>query len=202
MSVWFFICAACFFFVTPLHFKSVEHVKLQKKYGKKKGVTIGKIFGMISGTTEFIILIGLWLSPQPTFVIPIFSHFSISIFNLSSSILHLIISLPLTVIGAWLGIEGVRATGMAVAETHCLPKKIVTAGVYSIVRHPQYFGWILTHIGVSVLLSVWYSMLFTPVLLILIYLISKKEEDELIKEFGKEYKDYQKKVPMLIPRWK
>jgi len=45
-------------------------------------------------------------------------------------------------------------------------------------------------------------MLFTPVLLILIYLISKKEEDELINEFGKEYKDYQKKVPMLIPRWK
>lgn len=202
MSVWFFICVACFFFVTPLHFKSVEHVELQKKYGKKNGVTIGKIFGMISGTTEFIILIGLWLSPQPTFVFPIFSHFSISIFNLSIPFLHLIISLPLTVIGAWLGIEGVRATGMEVAETHCSPEKLVTAGVYSIVRHPQYFGWILAHVGVSVLLSVRYSMLFTPVLLILIYLISKKEEDELIKEFGKEYKDYQKKVPMLIPRWK
>ena len=202
MSVWFFICAACFFIAIPLHFKSVEHTKLQKKYGKKKGIKVGKICGTISGTVEFIILVGLWVSPQPTFVIPIFSNLAISIVNLSIPILHLIISLPLTAVGAWFGIEGVRATGMKVAETHCLPKKIVTTGVYSIVRHPQYLGWILAHIGISILLSVWYSMLFTPVLLALIYLISKKEEDELIEEFGKEYEDYRKEVSMLIPRWK
>jgi len=51
------------------------------------------------------------------------------------------------------------------------------------------------------LLSVLYSMLFTPVLTVLIYLISKKEEDELIEEFGREYEDYRRKVPMLIPRF-
>jgi len=34
----------------------------------------------------------------------------------------------------------------------------------------------------------------------LIYLISRKEEKELIREFGREYEDYKKKVPMLIPR--
>jgi len=44
-------------------------------------------------------------------------------------------------------------------------------------------------------------MLFTPVLTVLIYLISKKEEDELIEEFGEEYEDYRLKVPMLIPRF-
>ena len=200
MYIWFFICAACFFIVTPLHFKSVEHTKLQKKYGKKKGMKIGKIYGTISGTIEFIILIGLWVSPQPRFVIPIFSNLAISIVNLSIPLLHMTISLPLIAVGAWFGIEGVRAIGMEVAETHCLPKKIITTGPYSIVRHPQYFGWILAHIGISVLLSVWYSILFTPILLTLIYLISRKEEDELIREFGKEYKDYQKEVPMLIPR--
>ncbi|MFQ6126149.1 MAG: methyltransferase family protein [Candidatus Heimdallarchaeota archaeon] len=59
---------------------------------------------------------------------------------------------------------------------------MLTTGVYSIVRHPQYFGWILAHIGISVILSVQYSMLFTPVLVALIYLISKKE-DEFIKVF-------------------
>jgi len=37
-------------------------------------------------------------------------------------------------------------------------------------------------------------------LIILIYLISKKEEDELIKEFGEEYKYYKKKVHILIPK--
>ncbi len=151
---------------------------------------------------EFIFWVGLWVSPQPIFIIPIFSNSIISIAGLSIPILHLIISLPLIVVGAWFGIEGVKETGMELAETHRSPKKILNTGIYSTVRHPQYFGWILAHLGISILLSVWYSILFTPVLIALIYLISKKEEDELIKEFGKEYEAYQKKVPMLIPRRK
>jgi protein-S-isoprenylcysteine O-methyltransferase Ste14 len=35
---------------------------------------------------------------------------------------------------------------------------------------------------------------------VIIFLISWKEEEELIKEFGKEYEDYKKKVPMLVPK--
>jgi len=37
-------------------------------------------------------------------------------------------------------------------------------------------------------------------MVILIYLISRKEEEELTKEFGKEYENYEERVPMLIPR--
>ena len=35
---------------------------------------------------------------------------------------------------------------------------------------------------------------------VLVYIISKKEEKELVREFGREYKDYTKKVPMFIPK--
>ena len=198
---WFLICALFFFLAIFLHVKSVEHINLQEKYGKEKGIKVGRIYGMFS-SSEFIFWMGLWLSPQPIFIIPLFSTSIISITGLSIPILNLILSLPLILVGAWFGIEGVRETGMELAETHCSPKKILNTGIYSTVRHPQYLGWILAHIGISILLSVGYSMLFTPVLIVLIYLISKKEEDELIKEFGKEYEDYQKQVPMLIPRWK
>jgi len=198
---WFLICASFFFIVIFLHFKSVEHIKLQEKYGKEKGIKLGKIYGRTS-SLEFIFWIGLCISPQPIFIIPIFSNSTISIASLSIPILHLIISLSLILVGAWFGIEGVRETGMELAETHCAPKKILNKGIYSIVRHPQYFGWILAHIGIAIILSVLYFMFFTPVLVALIYLISKKEEDELIKEFGKKYEDYEKEAPMLIPRWK
>jgi protein-S-isoprenylcysteine O-methyltransferase Ste14 len=184
-----------------LHFKSVEHTKLQAKYGKEKGIKLGRIYATFS-SSEFVFWMGLWVSPQPVFVIPIFSYYLISIAGLSIPILHLIIALPLIMGGAWFGIEGVRETGMKLAETHCSPKKILNTGIYSTVRHPQYFGWILAHVGISILLSVCYSMLFTPVLTALVYLISKKEEDELVKELGKEYVDYRKETPMLIPRWK
>ena len=54
--------------------------------------------------------------------------------------------------------------------------------------------------GVSFVLSAWYSLLVTPLMVLLVYLISRKEEEELVREFGKEYKDYAKKVPMLIPK--
>jgi len=190
-----------FFIAIFLHFKSVEHTKLQEKYGKEKGIKLGRIYATIS-SSEFIFWMGLWISPQPTFIIPIFPSLVISIAGLSIPILHLAISLPLIMVGAWFGIEGVRETGMELAETHCSPKRILNTGVYSTVRHPQYFGWILAHVGISILLSVWYSTLFTPILVALIYLISKKEENELVKEFGKEYVDYKREVPMLIPRWK
>jgi len=37
-------------------------------------------------------------------------------------------------------------------------------------------------------------------MIVLIFLISWKEEKELIREFGKEYEDYREKVPMLMPK--
>jgi protein-S-isoprenylcysteine O-methyltransferase Ste14 len=45
-----------------------------------------------------------------------------------------------------------------------------------------------------------FSFFVTPIVIILIYLISWKEEQELIKEFGSEYEDYKKKVPMFLPK--
>jgi hypothetical protein len=39
---WFLICVLLFFIAIVLHFKSVEHIKLQEKYGKEKGRMIGK----------------------------------------------------------------------------------------------------------------------------------------------------------------
>jgi len=159
------------FIAIPLHVESVQHIRHQKKYGKERGVKIGKIYGTISGTMEFISLVGLWISPQPKFTIPTFSNLSISIDNFSIPLLHLMISLPIITLSAFVAIRGVKATKFEVAETHCTPKKLETTGVYSIVRHPKYFGWILAHVGMSILLSVWYSMLYTPILIVLIYLI-------------------------------
>jgi len=94
--------------------------------------------------------------------------------------------------------QGVKEVTLKVAETH-KTEKIVSTGVYSIVRHPQYLGALLANVGISILLSAIYSSLFTPLMVILIYLISRKEE-ELTKEFGKEYENFKKTVPMLIPR--
>ena len=201
MPFWFFICVLGAIAVVPAHFLSVEHLKLQGRYGKKKGTKIGKILGLISGWGFFLFWTGIWVSPQPRFVPPFFQNLTtlIPIAGFSIHLLNLIIAILFITLGAWFGIKGVKQTTLKVAETH-RTEKIVTTGVYSIVRHPQYLGGLLAHVGVSFLLTAWYSLLATPLIVVLVYLISKKEEEELIREFGKEYKDYTKEVPMFKPR--
>ena len=201
MYIWFLICVLAVIAVIPLHFLSVEHLKLQERYGKNKGTKIGETLGLISGWGFFFFWIGIWVSPQPRFAVQILHNKSVlvPVVNFSIPLFHLIISIPFLVLGAWIAIKGVKEVTLKVAETH-RTEKVVTTGIYSIVRHPQYLGALLAHVGISILLSAAYSLLFTPLMVILISLISRKEEEELTKEFGKEYENYKKKVPMLIPR--
>ncbi|NVM52732.1 MAG: isoprenylcysteine carboxylmethyltransferase family protein [Candidatus Helarchaeota archaeon] len=199
--IWFFISILGVICLIPIHFLSVEHLKLQEKYGKEKGDKIAKILGMISGWGFFIFLFGIWISPQPRFTIPFFQDLAIviPIINLSIPLFHLIVSILLIILGAWFAIAGVKEVTLKVAETH-KPEKVITTGIYSRIRHPQYFGTIVVHVGFSLLLSSLYSLLSTPLIIFYNYITSWKEEKELIKEFGKEYEEYKKKVPMLYPK--
>ncbi len=201
MCIWFVVSIMGMCLMVILHFLSVEHLKLQKKYGKERGTKIGDIFGLISGWGFFMFWFGVWLSPQPIFAIPLLENvvLTIPIINLSIPVIHLIISVPLIMIGAWLGIASVKETTLKVAETH-RTETIVSSGLYLVIRHPQYLGGMIAHIGISFLLSSFFSLIATPIVIILNFLISWKEEKELIKEFGKEYEDYKKNVPMFIPK--
>ena len=186
--------------VLPIHFVSVEHQKLEAKYGRLKGRRIGNILGLISGWVFFAFWAGLWISPQPRFLFPLLADWiEIPVVALRVSFFHLFVFVPFFLVGAWLGIAGVRETTLRVAETH-RAKRIVTSGVYSVVRHPQYLGGLLAHFGVSFLLSGWFSLLSTPLMVLLVFLISRKEEMELMKEFGVEYLEYKENVPMFFPK--
>lgn len=187
--------------LVPIHFLSVEHLKLQERYGKDKGIRLGEVYSLISGWGFFLFWAGIWFSSQPRFTVPVFADlaFAVPVVNFLISIVHLVIFAPFFLVGAWLGIEGVKQTTLKVAETH-RAEEVVTSGVYSLVRHPQYLGGLLAHVGISFLLSAWLSLLFTPLVVVLLYVVSRKEEEELVKEFGKEYEDYKKKVSMFMPR--
>jgi protein-S-isoprenylcysteine O-methyltransferase Ste14 len=76
---------------------------------------------------------------------------------------------------------------------------IVTNGVFNIVRHPMYFGSILLFFSFVILSYSILVFLVWIVICIFYYFISRQEEKLLIKKFGDEYKEYQKRVPMSIP---
>lgn len=78
-------------------------------------------------------------------------------------------------------------------------KHLNTTGLFSVVRHPIYFGLLIFLTG-FLLYSFTIANLISYVL-ILIYLIlgTLLEEKKLEKEFGWQYRKYQKEVPMLFP---
>ncbi len=74
---------------------------------------------------------------------------------------------------------------------------LTVQGPYKLVRHPLYF---------LSLLMIWSSpdisadrMLFNVLWSVWIVIATRLEEKDLVAEFGNEYRNYQKEVPMLIP---
>jgi protein-S-isoprenylcysteine O-methyltransferase Ste14 len=85
-------------------------------------------------------------------------------------------------------------------ETYRSRGQLVTTGIYEDVRHPQYLGFMLLTLGMNILWITISTLLLWPILDILYYRLAKKEDKELEKRFGEEYRKYERKVPMLIPR--
>jgi len=199
MSIWFLVSVAGALLLTPVHFLSVEHERLDARFGQAKGKRIGSVLGIISGWGYFLFLFGLWLSPQTNYMLPISGDFLLfSLEWLMISFASLLIGLVFLIPGIWFGVKGVMDLGLEVSETH-RAEQILTQGVYGRVRHPQYLGALLSHIGISLMLSVFYSLLITPVIIVRDYIVCLKEEKELVREFGDDYIGYKSEVPMLIP---
>ena len=82
-------------------------------------------------------------------------------------------------------------------------KKLITTGVYSIVRNPVYSAFIFIFIFTGILLfTTNYILLILPFVFwaFLTILMKNTEEKWLKNEFGEEYEIYLKKVNRVIPR--
>ena len=79
-------------------------------------------------------------------------------------------------------------------------KKLITSGVYSIVRNPVYSAFIFIFTG-SLLLTANFFLLILPFIFwaLLTILMKNTEEKWLKNEFGKEYEIYLKEVNRVIP---
>ena len=83
---------------------------------------------------------------------------------------------------------------------HGAKGELVTEGPYSYVRHPQYSGLFIIMISMLIQWPTIITALMFPVLVFAYYRLSKREESDMIKMFGDEYKRYIEKTPMFIPR--
>ncbi len=77
--------------------------------------------------------------------------------------------------------------------------ELVTSGIYSYIRHPQYVGMWLITVGFLIQWPTLITLVMWPVLMIVYYRLSMREERELAKKFGKEFYEYKNRVPAFIP---
>ena len=83
---------------------------------------------------------------------------------------------------------------------HAAKGVLVTEGPYAYVRHPQYSGLFLVMIGMLIQWPTIITALMFPVLVFVYYSLSKREEGDMIKTFGDEYKKYMERIPMFMPK--
>jgi len=83
--------------------------------------------------------------------------------------------------------------------------KIITSGLYSVVRHPQYFGIMVMTLGISIM-SIQYAGRHPEVLwngwliqALGYVLLAGYEERHLVREYEKEYQQYRQRVPFVFP---
>ncbi|MDH4215054.1 MAG: hypothetical protein OEV85_14150 [Candidatus Thorarchaeota archaeon] len=78
--------------------------------------------------------------------------------------------------------------------------EVVDHEIYSILRHPAYFGGVLLTIASLVSRFTIYSIIISIMTYLVFRLQARREEKELVDRFGDSYKDYMKRVPALYVR--
>ncbi len=76
---------------------------------------------------------------------------------------------------------------------------LVTGGIYRYIRHPQYTGLMLMSLGMILDWATLPMLILLPVMAVVYYRLARREENDMIAEFGDEYRAYMKKTRRFVP---
>lgn len=79
---------------------------------------------------------------------------------------------------------------------------LATTGPYARVRHPQYDGFILIMLGFLLQWPTLITLIMFPILVFMYIRLARREEIEVMAEFGGKYKHYMLSTPAFLPRLK
>jgi protein-S-isoprenylcysteine O-methyltransferase Ste14 len=112
-------------------------------------------------------------------------------------------------VSTWIALQHWRQLSIAtmIGIPELLPAEehkgtLLKDGIYRVVRHPRYLSAGLAVIAVALFVD--YVGVYVLVLLLfpLGYPMLVFEERDLVDRFGEEYRQYQREVPQLLPRWR
>jgi steroid 5-alpha reductase family enzyme len=92
------------------------------------------------------------------------------------------------------------SSSSAVSEPVHGQKQLMVSGMYRFVRHPMYF-WLQTLCVCTPYMSL-DRLVYSAATTALLWIGLRFEERKLVREFGNDYVEYQKRTPMLFPDWR
>jgi protein-S-isoprenylcysteine O-methyltransferase Ste14 len=138
----------------------------------------------------FVLFLGVWVADS------FFLKYSTFLTGYISVYIRIPLAVIILVMSAYLAKSGM---GIVFGERREKPE-VIRKGVFNVVRHPIYLSALLFYVALLVA-SVSLLAFIVWIVTVLFYIyISRYEEKLLTERFGREYEDYMKDVPMLIPR--
>jgi protein-S-isoprenylcysteine O-methyltransferase Ste14 len=79
-------------------------------------------------------------------------------------------------------------------------RTLAVTGPYAYIRHPQYDGFILIMLGFLLQWPTLITLIMFPILVFMYVRLARREEREVLLEFGETYRRYMLSTPAFFPR--
>jgi len=91
-------------------------------------------------------------------------------------------------------------------KSYVATRRLVRTGIYALVRHPQYLGWMAMYLALCLFNPHWALVVVAALGVAYLYRIVVQEDTRLVKKFGPPYERYMRAVPQLnllvgVVRW-
>lgn len=187
-------------------FFAISFIEPKKKFEwGSMGAFIGFIVALFTEMYGFpltIYLLSGWMGQSYPVLNP-FSHahghlwlvfFGLGDSHLAMSILHIVSNL--IIFGGLLLLhQGWKLIHQADGQ------ELVTNGIYSKIRHPQYSGLFLITIGFLIQWPSVSTIVMWPILMFAYYKLAMREERDVEMKFGEDFMKYKQSVPTFIPKF-
>lgn len=116
-------------------------------------------------------------------------------FGEGGAVVEMVLGYAFVFLGIFLLIEGWRELYQARRA-----RRLATDRLYGVIRHPQYLGILLALFGQLVHWPTIPTLVLFPIIMWAYVRLARREEGTMIARFGDKYLDYQRRVPMFVPR--
>ena len=91
-------------------------------------------------------------------------------------------------------------------KSYVATQRLVRTGIYALVRHPQYLGWMVMYLALLLFNPHWALAVVAALGVACLYLVVVQEDARLVQKFGPPYERYMRAVPRLnlpvgVMRW-